>query len=85
MYPEWATKMEEFGITWMPYTVETEDGWTLTMFRLTGRIDKNDDMTSCENGKYPVIIQHGGGMDATSWSVSADLAEETNTIAGYPS
>lgn len=71
--------MNDEGIAWQPYEVETKDGWVLTMFRLTGRVDKNGEVSACTDGKYPVLIQHGGGMDALSWALSADEAEKTGT------
>lgn len=53
--------MDNSLYTWEPYTVETEDGWTLSMFRVTG---KNDDtgkkITEVDEGKFPVIVWHGG-------------------------
>lgn len=52
------------------------------MFNLTGRIDKNGRVSSCDDGKYPVLIQHGGGMDALSWALSTDEAMKTGMTSG---
>ena len=35
-YADFTTKADLWGLTWEPIKVKTEDGWTLTMFRLTG-------------------------------------------------
>ena len=57
--PEWSELMAGIGQDWEMYNVETEDGWTLTLFRLTGyEIDQS---------KGPILIVHGAGMDAHSW------------------
>ena len=74
--------MNDEGTAWQPNEVETEDGWVLTMFRLTGRVDKNGEVSSCNDGKYPVFIQHGLTMDALSWALSADEAERTGLTTG---
>ena len=63
--------MDKEGYTWQPYEVETEDGWTLTLFRITGRVGED-----AENGHWnstPVLITHGLGMDAVNWAESNGL------------
>ena len=64
--------MDNSLYTWEPYTVETEDGWTLSMFRVTG---KNDDtgkkITEVDEGKFPVIVWHGGTQDALKWALDS--------------
>ena len=37
-YADWAELMERFGYSWEPHTVVTDDGWSLTVFRITGKI-----------------------------------------------
>ena len=54
-YPGWAAVMSKEGYTWKPYTVETADGWTLTLYRLTGRVGKE----SSTKHATPVLVQHG--------------------------
>ena len=50
------------GYSWEPYTVSTLDGWTLSMFRITGKLDAEGKKTSVLNDETdPVIVMHGGG------------------------
>ena len=51
--------MAGIGQDWEMYHVDTEDGWTLTLFRLTGY--------EVDPSKGPILIVHGAGMDAHSW------------------
>ena len=56
------------------YEVETDDDWTLTLFRITDRPDppiyrRNGPLKPIDRSKPPVLIMHGLGMDATSWLV----------------
>ena len=32
--------MKGIGYAWEPYTVQTDDGWTNTIFRVTGKYDE---------------------------------------------
>ena len=58
--------MNKEGYTWEAYPLTTEDGWNLTLFRLTGREDGRVE----HDGKHhaPVLITHGLSMDAVSWA-----------------
>ena len=35
-YPEFDAVASRSGLDWEPHTVETEDGWSLTIFRIIG-------------------------------------------------
>lgn len=37
-YASWSKVMDNLGLNWDPYQVKTEDGWFLTMFRITGEV-----------------------------------------------
>ena len=65
-YPSFASIMDKEGYTWEPHTVETEDGWYLTLFRITGRTDGRVE----HDGRHhaPVLITHGISMDAGVWA-----------------
>ena len=62
-YPGWAAVMTKEGYTWKPYTVETTDGWTLTLFRLTGHVGKESTakhpIYNAKKHDTPVLVQHG--------------------------
>ena len=36
-YADFAVTMDTYDYQWEPYTVQTEDGWLLTLFHVTGR------------------------------------------------
>ena len=64
-YPEFAQLMEASSYAWESLLVETDDGWTNSIFRVTGKIDEDGEVQDLrKEGLLPVIIQHGGGMDA---------------------
>ena len=63
-YPRWADALEYEGYTWEPYTTVTEDGWHLSLLRITGRTNDNSNV---EKHSTPVLVTHGLGMSATSW------------------
>ena len=49
------------GYSWEPYVVETEDGWLLTLLRITA-VDGIELSKSEENkDKPPVFMQNGAG------------------------
>ena len=60
LYPDWSKVMKEQGYMWEPHTVVTEDGWYLTLFRITGR---NGKLTTPDPLKYPILVQHGAFDD----------------------
>ena len=59
-YPEWSFVMtpwvEEYA--WKPLEVTTDDGYILTMFKVTKRFSECESTTS-------VLYQHGYGFDST--------------------
>jgi len=57
--------MDREGYSWEAYKTRTDDGWHLTLFRITGRMNEGTDMLKHET---PVLVQHGFGMSATSWA-----------------
>ena len=63
-YPEFDAVAK--GFDWEPYKVETEDGWLLTIFRLTG-VNGERRPTNEFKEKPPILIQHGAFESATSW------------------
>lgn len=56
-----------YGYEWEPHEVKTEDGWHLTMFRLTGRLGERPALDSEHKDKLPVLLQHGYGDSASGW------------------
>ena len=62
-YPEWAATMDTEGYDWESHTTKTADGWTLTLFRITGKIEDGQ-AKSLVTQDVPVLVQHGFGMDA---------------------
>ena len=65
-YADFSDVMDQHGYSWQPYETETEDGWTLTMFRITGRTHEESHQT--ERHPIPVLMQHGWSMDAKVWA-----------------
>ena len=57
----------KYGYSWKPYEVETEDGWFLTVMRITAvdgvELSKSEEMAD----KPPVFLQHGGLQSGFSW------------------
>ena len=37
-FADWSQVMDDKGLTWEPHQVKTEDGWFLTIFRITGEV-----------------------------------------------
>ena len=67
-YPEFAKIANMYGYDWEPHTVETEDGWFLTLLRITG-VDgekfakRNPEMVD----KPPILMQHGATDSGFNW------------------
>ena len=55
--------MERLGYTWEALEVQTEDGYLLTTFHVTGRVGEPPFVPT----QPPVLIQHGDYGDGTSW------------------
>lgn len=69
-YERFATAMETAGFTWAAFNVETEDGYTLTTFRVTGKVGEEPFVAD----KPPVVFMHGAMDDAASWVGASDGA-----------
>ena len=59
----WDDRAVEYDFDYEIHTPVTEDGWELTLFRITGR-DGEDKVAST---KPPVLIMHGDAFDAEFW------------------
>ena len=60
-YPRFESQMLNYpGYDWEHKLVNTDDGYILTMFKLWKDSTDPDE-------KAPIFLQHGGGMDGTSW------------------
>ena len=55
---------DRFGYEWEPHVAETEDGWFLTVFRITAVKGKAlpEDPT-----KPPILVMHGAGQASHDW------------------
>ena len=63
MYPDYASPFAQFNLTWETMKVKTEDGWTLTMFHITG-----DTTTGpFEITKPALLMQHAMGSSGLEW------------------
>ena len=61
-YDRFAAIMDEWGYTWEPVKVKTDDGFTLTTFHITGNSEGLFTPTL-----PPVLIQHGDSSDGADW------------------
>ena len=66
-YSVWDYHCSRQGFGWEPYRVETEDGWTLTMFRLTSYKDVSIRKLGDNRSKPPVFVLHGAWDSAVGW------------------
>jgi hypothetical protein len=58
---EWfADTMEKDGYTWTDHKATTDDGYILTLFRLTGTVENGPFVVD----KPPILIGHGLSVDA---------------------
>ena len=62
-YDRWSDLMTTLGYTWEAHKPQTEDGYTLTLFHITGREDTGPYTPS----KPPVLFNHGDMQDAYAW------------------
>ena len=44
------------GYDWEPHSIETEDGWLLTIFRITGANGEKFPMAEQNKDKPPILI-----------------------------
>ena len=65
-FKDWSELMDTLGYAWEPHTVLTEDGWTLTVFRILGR---NDGTTKRLQDKkqFPILALHGANDSGFGW------------------
>ena len=63
-YPDYAEPFDKYNLTWEPLKIKTEDGWTLTVFHITG--DKTTG--PFEIPKPPLLMQHGMGANGTEYT-----------------
>ena len=62
--------MKKWGYDWCPHKVITDDGWTLTIFRVTGRFGKSYATKPENSWRMPVFAQHGAYDSAAGWAGS---------------
>ena len=62
-YERFEDLMGRLGYTWDPYKTQTEDGYVLTLFHVTGKTDEGLFTPT----KPPVLMNHGDFQDAASW------------------
>jgi lysosomal acid lipase/cholesteryl ester hydrolase len=78
-YHSFSHSLAQFEFDWEPYTVTTEDGYLLTMFRLQGPIGN---VPVYREAKQSVLVMPGIGMSADSW-FNSPLYGEPMPIALY--
>jgi len=61
-YPDYAEKFDKHGITWETMPVKTADGYTMTIFHLTGDADGPWKIT-----RPSLLMQHGMGGSGIVW------------------
>lgn len=54
--------MALYGYTWEPIKVKTEDGWTLTTFKITGKV--GEEAFARDPSLNPVLLMPGQGTDS---------------------
>ena len=55
-YMVFSSVMQRHGYTWEAVKVKTEDGYTLTTFHVTGKVDKDGNKTTVEHTEPPVLV-----------------------------
>ena len=66
-YTEFRAVMQVHGYAWEAFKVPTEDGYTLTTFRVTGKVQEDGSVVTRDPTEPPVLVQHGLGSDAATW------------------
>ena len=64
-YPEYAAGFANINLTWESFKIKTEDGFTLTVFHVTGSTLTGP----YEITKNAVVLQHGMGGSGLSWTM----------------
>lgn len=76
-YSEFAALCTQFGYTFEPHVVETQDFWQITVFEITGYIDKDSDLAqnrlNLTEGKDPILAIPGSFGDAQTWFEGPEL------------
>jgi len=62
-YPEYAAGFSNLGLTWETAKVNTLDGYTMTVFHVTGSTTTGP----FEITKNALILQHGMGGSGEGW------------------
>jgi len=65
-----AAAFEKHGFTWEPVKVHTDDGYTLTAFHVTGKVDGVHEIT-----RPSLVLQHCMGMDSRVWTMNIRFGE----------
>ena len=65
-YPNYASPFANFNLTWESIKVKTDDGWTLTVFHITGDTNTGP----FEITKPAVLMQHAMGTSGVEWIAS---------------
>ena len=63
-YPDYTEPFAKYNLTWEPLKIKTEDGWTLTVFHITGDTETGP----FEITKPPLLMQHGMGANGTEYT-----------------
>ena len=71
-YEKFAELCDIYGYTWESHIAVTEDGWELTLLRLTGLVNGKLDV---EKKKIPILYQHDIFADAELELNSSDVGE----------
>lgn len=61
----WDDTMKYFGRDYEMYKANTDDGWTLTLFRILPASHEGIELNAGE--RKSVLFQHGATMDGTAW------------------
>ena len=68
-YSEWEAIADNYGYGWEPHKVDSEDGWRLTMLRITSVKD-----VPIQSDKPPVFMIHGAFDSGFNWTRGAMIA-----------
>lgn len=62
--------MDLWGYTWEPHKITTDDGFILTTFHLTGKV--NEETEPRTESLMPVVLKHGYLCDSVTWFGNPD-------------
>ena len=70
-YSQFTAAIGIYNYTWEPIDVHTDDGYTLTMFHVTGKnsLDDqgNETTVQIESTNGPILIQPSMGLESFDW------------------